>query len=199
MSDRETGKRFLQRALELARQGVALTSPNALVGALIVDTQGAVVAESFHTYAGVKHAEVLALEQAGAKARGSTLYINLEPCSHQGRTGPCTDAIIAFGIRRVVACMQDPNPLVSGQGFARLRQAGVMVEFGILEEEARALNESFAKYIRHRIPLVTLKAAMTLDGKIAPPPGESHNPTALGTGGAGRGWITGEPARVHAH
>ena len=143
---------------------------------------GEVIGEGFHTYDGLKHAEILALEQAGGKARGATLYINLEPCSHQGRTGPCADAIIAAGIARVVACMQDPNPQVSGQGFARLQAAGVAVTTGILESEAKALNEPFAKYIRTHTPLITLKTAMTLDGKIAPPPSESHNPTRSGRG-----------------
>jgi diaminohydroxyphosphoribosylaminopyrimidine deaminase/5-amino-6-(5-phosphoribosylamino)uracil reductase len=187
----------LRRALDLARQGIGLTSPNPCVGAVIVDGKGAIVGAGSYTYDGLKHAEVLALEQAGTKARGATLYINLEPCSHQGRTGPCVDAIIAADIGRVVASMQDPNPLVSGQGCARLRSAGIEVETGLLEEEAKVLNEPFAKYIRHRTPLVTLKAAMTLDGKIAPPPSESHNPTALGAGGATAGWITSEPARAH--
>ena len=148
-----------------------MASPNPRVGAVIVDTNGAIVGTGSHTYDGVKHAEILALEQAGEKARGATLYINLEPCSHQGRTAPCADAVIAAGISRVVASMQDPNPLVSGQGFAKLRAAGIDVSSGTLEEEAKALNEAFAKYIRHHVPLVTLKAAMTLDGKIAPPPG----------------------------
>jgi len=196
-TSRETDEQFLRRALALARQGIGLTSPNPCVGALIVDGRGEVVGEGFHTYDGLKHAEVLAIEQAGDKSRGATLYINLEPCSHQGRTGPCADAVIAAGLRRVVACMQDPNPLVSGQGFAKLREAGVNVASGILEEEAKELNEPFAKYIRTRTPLITLKAAMTLDGKIAPPPSESHNPTALGAGGATGGWITSEPARAH--
>ena len=164
-----TDEHFLSRALELARQGIALTSPNPCVGAVIVNGDGEVVGQGFHTYDGVKHAEVLALEQAGAQARGATLYVNLEPCSHQGRTGPCADAIIAAGISRVVACMTDPNPLVSGQGLARLREAGIAVTSGVLEEEAKALNELFAKYIRQHTPLITLKAAMTLDGKSAPP------------------------------
>ena len=112
------------------------------------------------------------MRRRAEKARGATLYINLEPCSHQGRTGPCADAVIAAGIRRVVACMADPNPAVSGRGFARLRQAGVQVASGLLEEEARPLNDAFAKFIRYKLPLVTLKAGMTLDGKIAPPPEE---------------------------
>ena len=152
------------------------------MGAVIVDSTGQVVGEGSHTFDGIKHAEVLALEQAGDKARGATLYINLEPCSHQGRTGPCADAVIAAGVRRVVACMQDPNPLVAGKGFERLRNAGISVASGILEEEAKVLNEAFAKYIRHHTPLVTLKSAMTLDGKIAPPPGELHIPRRSAAG-----------------
>jgi diaminohydroxyphosphoribosylaminopyrimidine deaminase / 5-amino-6-(5-phosphoribosylamino)uracil reductase len=190
-------ERFLRQALDLARAGIGLTSPNPNVGAVLVNGDGTVVGSGSHTYAGIKHAEILAIEQAGQQARGSTLYINLEPCSHQGRTSPCSDAVIAAGITRVVACVPDPNPLVSGRGFERLRQAGVAVTVGILEEEARRLNEAFAKYIRQRLPLVTLKAAMTLDGKIAPPPGESRNPTALGSGGSGSGYITSEVARAH--
>jgi len=146
----------------------------------------------------VKHAEILAFEQARGEAHGATLYVNLEPCSHQGRTPPCTDALIAAGISRVVACMQDPNPLVSGQGFAKLRGAGITISSGMLEEQAKALNESFAKYIRHHVPLVTLKAAMTLDGKIAPPPKQSPNPAAHVEANSTRArWITGEAARVH--
>jgi diaminohydroxyphosphoribosylaminopyrimidine deaminase/5-amino-6-(5-phosphoribosylamino)uracil reductase len=167
------------------------------VGAVVVDSEGRVIGEGTHTFAGIKHAEVLALERAGEKARGATLYLNLEPCSHQGRTGACADAVIAARVRRVVACMPDPNPLVAGKGFERLRNAGVSVASGILEEEAKVLNEAFAKYIRRRTPLVTLKSAMTLDGKIAPPPGELHHPTALGSGGASGGWITSEVARGH--
>ncbi len=190
---------FLRRALELARRGVGLTSPNPLVGAVLVDVDGEVVGSGFHTYDGVKHAEVLAIEQSGPKARGSTLYINLEPCSHQGRTGPCADAVIAAGIRRVVASMADPNPQVSGRGFARLRAAGVELATGILEREAKELNEAFAKYIRYGTPLITLKAAMTLDGKIAPPPGKDQTPPEHGAGGNTGGWITSEPARAHVH
>lgn len=193
----ETDEQSLRRALELARQGIGLTSPNPCVGALLVDGNGNVVGCGSYTYDGIKHAEILAIEQAGDKTRGATLFINLEPCSHQGRTEPCADALIAAGIRRVVACMSDPNPEVNGRGFAKLRDAGVEVSVGTLEEEAKALNESFARYIRHHAPLVTLKAAMTLDGKIAPPPSESHNPTALGAGGASAGWITSEMARGH--
>ncbi len=196
-SSREADEYFLRRALELARQGIGLTSPNPCVGAVIVDKHGMVVGEGSHTFEGVKHAEVLALEQAGSKARGATVYINLEPCSHQGRTGVCADTLIAAGVRRVVACMQDPNPLVAGKGFDRLRKAGVSVASGILQDDAKVLNEAFAKYIRQHTPLVTLKSAMTLDGKIAPPPGDLHHPTALGGGGASGGWITSEQARSH--
>jgi diaminohydroxyphosphoribosylaminopyrimidine deaminase/5-amino-6-(5-phosphoribosylamino)uracil reductase len=193
---RDTDELFLRRALDLARQGVGLTSPNPCVGAVIVNAKDEVVGTGSHTYEGLKHAEILAIEQAGAKARGATLYINLEPCSHQGRTPPCVDALIAAGIGRVVACMQDPNPQVSGQGFAKLRSAGIEVSTGILEEQAKTLNESFAKYIRHHIPLVTLKAAMTLDGKIAPPPRKSPDP-GVQEGDARSKWITGESARAH--
>ena len=193
----QTDDQFLLRALDLAREGVGLTSPNPCVGAVIVDRQGEIVGSGTHTYDGLKHAELLALERAGEKSRGATLYINLEPCSHQGRTAPCVDALIAAGIGRVVASMKDPNPLVSGEGFERLRAAGIAVTCGILEREAKSLNEAFAKYIRHRSPLITLKAAMTLDGKIAPPPTESHNPTALGAAAAHAGWITSEVARTH--
>ena len=196
MSGHQTDEKFLRRALELASKGVGLTSPNPCVGAVIVDNQENVCGEGFHTYEGIKHAEIIALDNAGDKARGSTLFINLEPCSHQGRTGPCADAVIAAGVRRVVACMQDPNPAVRGQGFAKLRAAGIKVELGALQAEAQALNEFFAKYIRHHEPLVTLKAAMTLDGKIAPPPAEK---AASGVGGPTGGWITSDEAREHVH
>src|SRR6266536_411993 len=193
----ETDQQHLRRALELAQRSFGLASPNPNVGAVVVDTSGEVVGEGFHAYVGVKHAEVLALDAAGEKSRGATLYINLEPCSHQGRTGPCVDAVITAGINRVVACTADPNPEVSGRGFARLRQAGVQVASGILEEEARPLNDAFAKYIRYRLPLVTLKAGMTLDGKIAPPPEDWSSTPALGAGGPTGGWITSDEARAH--
>ena len=195
--DEHTDAVLMQQALHLARAGIALASPNPAVGAVIADAQGRVLGTGTYTYDGVKHAEIRALEEAGDRARGATLYINLEPCSHQGRTCPCADAVIASGIARVVASMKDPNPLVSGAGFAKLRTAGVEVEVGKGEEEARRLNESFAQYIRRKVPLVTLKAAMTLDGKIAPPPGEGESPTALGAGGASGGWISSEEARAH--
>jgi len=186
---------WLRRALSLAHQSFGLASPNPNVGAVILDDRDLVVGEGYHTYDEIKHAEVKAIEQAYNKARGGTLYINLEPCSHHGRTGPCTEAVIAAGIRRVVACMPDPNPVVSGRGFAQLRQAGVQVASGILEEEARPLNDAFAKYIRYKLPLVTLKAGMTLDGKIAPPPEDISGAPAAG--GPTGGWITSDEARAH--
>jgi diaminohydroxyphosphoribosylaminopyrimidine deaminase/5-amino-6-(5-phosphoribosylamino)uracil reductase len=193
--DHHTDEQLMQRAHDLARQGIGLASPNPYVGAVIVDTQDSIAGTGVYTFAGVKHAEVLALEQAGGKARGGTLYINLEPHSHQGRTPPCTDALIAAGIQRVVASMPDPNPKVSGRGFEKLRAAGVRVEVGRLEAEARRLNEGFARYIRHGVPFVTLKSAMTLDGKIAASPSSAHRTEGVPAGG----WITGKAARAHVH
>ena len=184
----------MREALDRARAGIALTSPNPCVGAVIVDDAGKVVGSGSHTYDGLKHAETLAIEQAGSRARGATLYVNLEPCSHQGRTPPCANAILSAGIIRVVAAMEDPNPLVAGQGFARLRDAGVHVEVGILKGEAQKLNEAFARYIRHKTPLITLKTAMTLDGKIAPEPSPIE---VAGPGNVTRGWITSDFARKH--
>jgi diaminohydroxyphosphoribosylaminopyrimidine deaminase/5-amino-6-(5-phosphoribosylamino)uracil reductase len=194
MPEDNTDEQFLRRALALASEGVGLASPNPHVGAVIVDEKNNIVGSGVYTYAGVKHAEILALEQAGEKARGATLYINLEPHAHQGRTPPCTQALIGAGIRRVVSSMSDPNPEVSGRGFEQLKAAGINVEIGSLETEARQLNEAFAMYIRHGVPLVTLKSAMTLNGKIAPP----SNPGQRGAAGIPNGgWITGESARAH--
>jgi diaminohydroxyphosphoribosylaminopyrimidine deaminase/5-amino-6-(5-phosphoribosylamino)uracil reductase len=190
-------EQYMREALSLARRAMALASPNPRVGAVIVDAAGMVAGRGFHTYDGLKHAEVLAIEEAGERTKGATLYLNLEPCSHQGRTGPCAEAVISSGIKRVFAAAQDPNPEVSGQGFKKLRAAGVEVHVGLLESEARYLNEAFAKYVRTGLPFVMLKAGMTLDGKIAPPPGESVNPTALGAGSASTGWITSAEARAH--
>jgi diaminohydroxyphosphoribosylaminopyrimidine deaminase/5-amino-6-(5-phosphoribosylamino)uracil reductase len=200
-------EQFMRRALDLARAGIGLVSPNPAVGAVVVDNVGNEAGAGTHTYDGLKHAEVIALEKAGSRARGGTLYLNLEPCSHEGRTGPCADAVIAAGIARVVCSMQDPNPQVLGQGFARLRAAGISVDVGLLEPEARRLNEVFARFSRHHLPLVTLKAAMTLDGKIAPPPLGANPVTSTGmrvpaeiaAGGSTGGWITGEIARQHVH
>jgi diaminohydroxyphosphoribosylaminopyrimidine deaminase/5-amino-6-(5-phosphoribosylamino)uracil reductase len=188
---------FIRQALDLARRGTALASPGARVGAVIADSQGQLVGEGCYTFDGIKHAEIVALEQAGSRARGGAIYLNLEPHCHQGRTPPCTDALIAAGIRRVVAAMADPNPKVSGKGFDQLRAAGITVETGFFVAEARRINEAFARYILTRLPLVTLKSGMTLDGKIAPPPGDSFNPSALGATGATGGWITSEEARAH--
>ena len=201
MPPHSADEHLLRRALDLAREGVGLASPNPHVGAVIADAHGNVLGAGTYTYAGMKHAEVIALEAAGDKARGATLYINLEPHAHQGRTPPCTDALIAAGIRRVVACMPDPNPKVSGLGFEKLRAAGIEVEVGLLEAEARTLNQAFARYIRHGIPLVTLKSAMTLDGKIAPPPAQlpSRPDGTLASKEFSGHWITGELARAHAH
>lgn len=189
----------MQDALQLARHGIALTSPNPCVGAVIVDPAGEIVGRGFHTYDGLKHAEVLALDEAGDRARGATLYLNLEPCSHTGRTGPCADAVIAAGVRRVVVAMRDPNPLVAGKGLVRLQAAGIDVHEGLFEGEARKLNEGFAKYIRSKTPFVTMKTAMTLDGKIAPPPPESVLPGEPVFAAASGGWITSEAARAHVH
>lgn len=194
MSQHSADEQFLHRAIALARAGIGLASPNPYVGAVIADAHGNVLGNGTYTYDLVKHAEILALEQAGEKARGATLYINLEPHAHQGRTPACTDALIRSGIYRVVASMVDPNPQVSGRGFEQLRAAGVQVEVGSFQEQARKLNEAFARYIRHGVPLVTLKAAMTLDGKIAPPPAEALEKAA---GIPAGGWITSEVARAH--
>ena len=181
MSDAAT---YLREALDLASRGLALTSPNPMVGAVLV-RDGRVVGRGFHTYAGVKHAEIVALEQAGGDARGSTLYINLEPCAHKGRTGPCVQALVEAGVAAVVAAMPDPNPLVAGRGFQILRDAGVRVEIaGEFTAEAERLNEAFVHFMRTGRPLVTLKAALTLDGKISAPDDN-------------RGWITSETARDH--
>jgi diaminohydroxyphosphoribosylaminopyrimidine deaminase / 5-amino-6-(5-phosphoribosylamino)uracil reductase len=194
---KSTDEKLIHRAIELARRGIGLASPNPYVGAVIADAQGNIVGEGAYTYAGIKHAEILALEAAGAKARGGTIYINLEPHAHQGRTPPCTDVLIAAGIGRVVASMPDPNPKVRGRGFTQLRSAGVAVEVGALEGEARKLNEAFARYIRDGAPFVTLKSAMTLDGKIAPHRESERNAdTATGFSGT---WITGQLARAHVH
>jgi diaminohydroxyphosphoribosylaminopyrimidine deaminase / 5-amino-6-(5-phosphoribosylamino)uracil reductase len=194
MPDHSADELFLQRALDLARREIGLASPNPYVGAVIVNAQGSMVATGTYTYDGVKHAEIRALEQAAEKARGATVYINLEPHAHQGRTAPCTDALIKAGICRVVASMADPNPRVSGRGFEQLRAVGIQVDVGALQYDARKLNEAFARYIRHGVPLVTLKTAMTLDGKIAPSPKARSQSTP---GAPPHGWITGEAARAH--
>ena len=160
---------WMQAALDLARQGIGLASPNPTVGCVIV-RDGRVLGRGFHQYAQRDHAEVVALAEAGEAARGATVYVTLEPCSHYGRTGPCSRALIEAGVARVVAATGDPNPLVSGHGFSMLREAGIDVSVGLLAAKARELNDAFAHFIRHRTPFVSLKIAATLDGAIAPPP-----------------------------
>src|SRR6266404_2205728 len=176
----------MQHALALARKGVGLASPNPMVGCVIV-REGQIVGEGFHQYEWRDHAEIVALKSAGEKARGATLYVTLEPCNHTGRTGPCTEAIIAAGVQRVVAAMDDPNPVNSGRGFERLRAAGIEVFTGVCEEEARRLNEAFACWIRTKKPFVTLKSAMTLDGQLALPKSQQRKR---------RTWITSEESRA---
>jgi diaminohydroxyphosphoribosylaminopyrimidine deaminase / 5-amino-6-(5-phosphoribosylamino)uracil reductase len=159
---------YMDRALELAAQGSALASPNPMVGAVLV-RDGKIIGEGFHTYDGLHHAEIIALAAAGEAARGATLYINLEPCSHTGRTGPCSQALIAAGVARVVASMEDPNAKVTCRGFKQMRAAGIDISVGLREAEARLLNEAFAKWIVSQKPLVTLKSAITLDGQLVLP------------------------------
>jgi len=166
---------WMQRALELARRGIAVTSPNPAVGCVILDRAGQVAGEGWHEYALVDHAEVVALkvaaQHAGNRLLGGTAYVNLEPCNHTGRTGPCTEALIASGLRRVVAATIDPNPAVAGHGADRMRAAGIEVTLGVCQAEARRLNEGFARWSQHKRPLVLMKVAMTMDGRIAPPAG----------------------------
>src|SRR5690348_16357993 len=165
-----TDERWMRRALALAEQSVGLASPNPAVGcALVKDDR--IIGEGFHAYDQRDHAEIVALKAAGPAAKGSTAYITLEPCSHCGRTGPCADALIQAGVARVVAATADPNPAVNGCGLERLRHAGIAVETGVLCDEARELNDAFARYIQTRLPFVTLKAGISLDGRIAPAPG----------------------------
>jgi diaminohydroxyphosphoribosylaminopyrimidine deaminase/5-amino-6-(5-phosphoribosylamino)uracil reductase len=179
----------MEHALGLARKGIGLASPNPTVGCVIVK-DGVILGEGFHQYDWRDHAEIVALKQAGEKARGATMYVTLEPCSVTGRTGPCVEAVSQAGVSRVVAAMQDPNPKVSGAGFARLRGAGIDVESGILEAEAQKLNEAFARWITTKKPFVTLKSALTLDGQLALPKkrGSKQNE-----------WITSEESRAEVH
>lgn len=178
-------EKYIERCFELARRGMGRVSPNPLVGCVIV-RDGKLVAEGYHQRFGGPHAEVLALRKAGKKARGATLYVNLEPCSHHGKTPPCTEAIIAAGVKRVVASTKDPNPLVAGSGFEKLRKAGIQVHVGVLRNEAEELNEKFVTFMKTGFPFVGVKVAQTLDGKIADPFGRSK-------------WITDEEARTYAH
>lgn len=164
---------FMREALRIARNAEGRTSPNPLVGAIIVK-DGKIIAEGWHRQAGTPHAEIHALNMAGELARGATLYVTLEPCSHFGRTPPCAQAIVEAGIKKVVAAMKDPNPKVAGRGFEILRSAGVEVDVGILEEKARKLNEVFIKWVTKKLPFTTLKFACSLDGKISTVGGESQ-------------------------
>ena len=176
----------MARALDLARKGYGRTWPNPMVGAVVVQKGVKVVGAGRHYRPGGPHAEIHALKQAGHRAHGAALYVNLEPCAHQGRTPPCVQAIVQAGIKRVVAAMKDPNPEVSGRGFRRLRRAGIKVEVGLLAGEAGRLNEVFIKRITTGCPFVVCKAALSLDGKIACASGASR-------------WISGGDARKHAH
>lgn len=187
----------MQHALTLARKGLGLASPNPMVGCVIV-REGQIVGEGFHQYDWRDHAEIVALKTAGEKARGATLYVTLEPCNHIGRTGPCTEAIIAAGIQRVVSAMEDPNRQVSGTGFRRLREAGIEVFTGVGEQEAQHLNEAFAWSIRKKMPFVTLKAGLTLDGQLAL--ATSARKKAKYSGKRSRAeWITSEESRAEVH
>ncbi len=201
MNQAEQDVYWMTRALELARRGIGVSSPNPAVGCVVLDCAGQVIGEGWHEYDLLDHAEVAALKVARMHAastgaglgtasdrlRGGTAYVTLEPCNHTGRTGPCTEALIAAGVKRVVAAAGDPNPNVSGHGMEALRVAGIEAVLGVCEAEARRINEGFAKWIQHKRPLVLLKVAMTLDGRIAPPAGvhKAREPF----------WITGEAAR----
>jgi diaminohydroxyphosphoribosylaminopyrimidine deaminase/5-amino-6-(5-phosphoribosylamino)uracil reductase len=192
MNALEQDEYWMQRALELARRGIGVTSPNPAVGCVILDCAGQVAGEGWHEYDLMDHAEVAALkvaaEHAGERLRGGTAYVTLEPCNHTGLTGPCTEALIAAGLRRVVAATIDPNPAVAGHGMEALRAAGLEAVVGVCEAEARRLNEGFARWSQHRRPLVLMKVAMTLDGRIAPPPGQHQVREPY--------WITSEAARA---
>lgn len=180
-----THEYYMKRALELAKGGWGRTNPNPLVGAVIVK-DGAIIAEGFHKELGCSHAEASALQNTKQDVKGSTLYVNLEPCSHYGRTPPCAKAIIEAGIKEVIVAMVDPNPKVAGRGIQMLEDAGIHVTIGVLEEEAKKLNEIFIHYITTKKPFVIMKTAMTLDGKAASVSGDSK-------------WITGEASRQYVH
>lgn len=192
MNVSEQDNYWMHRALELARRGIAVTSPNPAVGCVILDCAGQVVGEGWHEYDLMDHAEVAALkiarQHAGERLQGGTAYVTLEPCNHIGRTGPCTEALIGAGLKRVVAATIDPNPSVAGHGMDALRAAGLETVVGAQQAEARRLNEGFARWSQHRRPLVLMKVAMTLDGRIAPPAGEHQLRQPY--------WITSETARA---
>lgn len=186
MSQSPSDRRYMALALRLAEKGRGFTSPNPMVGAVVVN-RGRIVGQGSHRKAGGPHAEVIALSQAGSRAKGGTLYVTLEPCSHlKKRTPPCVPLVVKSGVSRVVIGMVDPNPKVKGRGIARLRRARIDVEVGCREAEAQRLNEAYVHWVRTGRPFTFLKAGMTLDGQIATAAGESR-------------WITGEEARAHAH
>ena len=182
----EADRQFMLRALELARKGSGFVSPGPLVGCVIVDVAGEIVGEGFYVFEDVKHAETIALAQAGEKACGATAYVSLEPHAHHGRTSPCTDALIRAGIKRVVAPIEDLNPKVSGKGFAHLREAGIEVQTGLHASEAARVNEAYLHFMRTGRPFVHLKLAVSLDGKIATRSGDSR-------------WVAGPESRAKAH
>jgi len=177
---------MVQRAFELARRGIGLVSPGPLVGCVIIDSSSELLGEGYYVYEDLKHAETIALQQAGLRARGATVYVTLEPHAHYGRTPPCTDALIQAGIARVVAPIEDPNPRVSGKGFEHLRSRGIEVSTGLLANEAERLNEQYIHFMRTGRPFVHLKLAVSVDGKIATRTGDSR-------------WIAGPEARARAH
>jgi diaminohydroxyphosphoribosylaminopyrimidine deaminase / 5-amino-6-(5-phosphoribosylamino)uracil reductase len=178
-------RRYMRMACRLAEKAAGRTSPNPMVGAVLV-RDGEIIGSGFHRFAGADHAEIVALKEANKKAHGATLYINLEPCNHQGRTPPCTRSLIAAGVKEVVVGMKDPNPLVSGKGLRSLARAGIKVRTGVLQEDCRALNGAFTKFITRRVPFVTLKLAASLDGKIAAASGDAR-------------WISCEESRATVH
>jgi diaminohydroxyphosphoribosylaminopyrimidine deaminase / 5-amino-6-(5-phosphoribosylamino)uracil reductase len=178
-------RRYMRMACQLAKKAAGRTSPNPMVGAVLV-RGGKVVGAGYHRFAGGDHAEIVALKRAGTRSKGATLYITLEPCSHYGRTPPCVDALIRAGVVEVVAAMVDPNPRVAGGGIKKLRRAGIKVRLGLMEGECRRMLEAFTKFITKGTPFVTLKLAATLDGKIASPNGDSR-------------WISGERSRALVH
>ncbi len=182
---RKEDKKYISGAIALASAAKGRTNPNPCVGAVVVKA-GRIVGKGYHRHAGGPHAEVYALKQAGKRARGATLYVSLEPCRHYGKTPPCVDMIKEYGIRRVVAAMKDPNPLNNGKGLAALRRSGIKAESGIMREEARELNRPFIKYMEEKMPFVIVKAAQTLDGKIATRTGDSK-------------WVSNEVSRRFAH
>jgi diaminohydroxyphosphoribosylaminopyrimidine deaminase/5-amino-6-(5-phosphoribosylamino)uracil reductase len=192
MTTPDQDRYWMHRALELARRGIAVTSPNPAVGCVVLDRAGQVAGEGWHEYDLVDHAEVIALrvaaQHAGNRLSGGTAYVTLEPCNHTGRTPPCTDALIASGVSRVVAATIDPNPTVAGHGMEKMRAAAIEVTMGVCQLEARRLNEGFARWSQHRRPLVLMKVAMTLDARIAPPAGHHTAREPY--------WITSEAARL---